>query len=84
MKTTRVKCGEWSVWNNNVELAESLFGPPGTQANRRWFYRYNTKFLQDWDPHQNWRRKGRTRLELVLYFRNSTDAAFFCLKQPQI
>lgn len=79
MKTTRVRCGEWSIHNSDVELAESMFGPGGTQAGRRWFYRYIDQHL-----HKEWRRKGRRcKIELVLYFRNSADATFFCLKKSQ-
>ena len=52
-----------------------LFGPGGTQADRRWFYRLL-------DAKQEWRRKGRyAKLNVVLYFRNSVDATFFALKK---
>lgn len=51
-----------------------MFGPCGTQADRRWFYR-----LLD-SP--DWRRKGRRAdMRLVLYFRNSVDATLFALKK---
>jgi hypothetical protein len=76
-KTTRVNCGRWHGQDLETGLATSMFGPPGTQANRSWFYRiYN-------DKHE-WRRVGRRScLHLVLYFRNSADATLFCLKKPQ-
>ena len=52
-----------------------MFGPGGTQADRRWFYRLL-------DTGQNWRRKEKfSRMDLVLYFRNSVDATFFALKK---
>ena len=73
MKNTRINCGTWSLSNNDVELATELFGPSGTQATRRWFYR----LLDD----REWRKKGRLDTRLVLYFRNSVDAAFFALKK---
>jgi hypothetical protein len=75
MKTTRINCGAWSINNNDVELASDMFGPGGTQADRRWFYRLL-------DTGQNWRRKEKfSRMDLVLYFRNSVDATFFALKK---
>jgi hypothetical protein len=75
MKTTRINCGPWSIDNADVELAEKLFGPGGTQADRRWFYRLL-------DTEQDWRRKGRyAKLNVVLYFRHSVDAVFFTLKK---
>ena len=81
MKTTRVNCGEigyrdtWEI--DAVATATEMFGPPGTQAGRRWFYR--VQFID-----QEWRRKGRTAgLKVLLYFRNSVDATFFCLKKSQ-
>jgi hypothetical protein len=75
MKTTKINCGAWSLSNHDVELATKLFGPGGTQADRRWFYRLL-------DTGQEWRRKGRyAKLNVVLYFRNSVDAVFFALKK---
>jgi hypothetical protein len=81
MKTIRVDAGKFgfqNFWNNNsVEIATDLFGPPGTQAGRRWFYR--VQFLS-----KEWRRKGRnSELKILLYFRNTADATFFCLKKSQ-
>jgi hypothetical protein len=73
MKTTRINCGFWTLGNNDVELATAMFGPSGTQADRRWFYR----LLDD----RAWRKKGRLDTQLVLYFRHSVDAAFFALKK---
>ncbi len=74
MKNTRINCGMWTIGNTDVELATDLFGPSGTQADRRWFYR-----LLD-SP--DWRRKGRRAdMRLVLYFRNSIDATLFALKK---
>lgn len=75
MKTTRVDCGQWTVHDNKIDLAESMFGKPGTQAGRSWFYRIQQ------DLETDWRRKGRrSNLRLLLYFRNSADAVFFTLK----
>jgi hypothetical protein len=81
MKTTRVNCGtirfndNWEV--DVVAAATEMFGPPGTQAGRRWFYRM--QFLNE-----EWRRKGRhSELKTLLYFRNSADATLFCLKKSQ-
>jgi len=81
MKSTRVDGGNLSFRNNwdidVVETATKMFGPPGTQAGRRWFYR--VQFLNE-----EWRRKGRKAdLKVLLYFRNSIDATFFCLKKSQ-
>jgi hypothetical protein len=46
-------------------------------AGRRWFYRIII-------PAAEWRRTGRNaKLKLMLYFRNSADATFFCLKKSQ-
>ena len=74
MKTTRINCGAWALTNHDVELATKLFGPGGTQADRRWFYR-----LLD-SP--DWAKKARNaEMRLVLYFRNSADATFFALKK---
>ena len=74
MKTVRIDCGRWSINNTDVDLATELFGAPGTQADRRWFYR-----LLDGPE---WRRKGRNAdLRIMLYFRNSVDATFFALKK---
>jgi hypothetical protein len=73
MKTTRINCGAWTLSNDDVEQAIKLFGPGGTQADRRWFYR----LLDD----REWRKKGRLDTQLVLYFRNSVDATFFALKK---
>ena len=74
MKTTRINCGAWSLINDDVELATKMFGPGGTQADRRWFYR-----LFD-SP--DWHKKPRaSKLDLVLYFRHSADATFFALKK---
>ena len=73
MKTTRINCGAWTLSNDDVEQATKLFGPGGTQADRRWFYR----LLDD----SEWRKKGRLDTQLVLYFRNSVDATFFALKK---
>jgi len=73
MKTTRINCGAWTLSNDDVEQATKLFGPGGTQADRRWFYR----LLDD----REWRKKGRLDTQLVLYFRNSVDAVFFALKK---
>jgi hypothetical protein len=74
MKNTRINCGVWTVRNDDVELATELFGPGGTQADRRWFYR-----LLD-SP--EWAKKARkAEMRLVLYFRNSADAVFFALKK---
>jgi len=81
MKTTRVDGGKIS-WADNWEMdavaeATKMFGPPGTQAGRRWFYR--VQFLNE-----EWRRVGRkSELKVLLYFRNSADATFFCLKKSQ-
>jgi len=75
MKTTRIHCGAWSINNTDVELATELFGPGGTQADRRWFYRLL-------DTKQEKRRKARqSRMDVVLYFRNTVDATFFALKK---
>ena len=75
MKTTRINCGIWSINNTDVELATELFGPGGTQADRRWFYRLL-------DTKQNWRRIAKySSMDVVLYFRNSVDATFFALKK---
>jgi hypothetical protein len=75
MKTTRIHCGAWSINNQDVELATELFGPGGTQTDRRWFYRLL-------DTEQDWRRKMKhSRMDLVLYFRNTVDATFFALKK---
>jgi hypothetical protein len=73
MKTTRINCGFYTLGNTDVELATAMFGPGGTQSNRRWFYR----LLDD----RAWRKKGRLDTQLVLYFRNSADATFFALKK---
>ena len=79
MKTTRVDVGKIS-WADNWEIdavaeATKMFGPPGTQAGRRWFYR--VQFLNE-----EWRRVGRkSELKVLLYFRNSADAVFFSLKK---
>ena len=81
MKTTRVDCGKIR-FNDNWEMdavasATEMFGPPGTQAGRHWFYRI--QFLN-----KEWRRKGRhSEPKVLLYFRNSADATFFCLKKSQ-
>ena len=72
MKTTRINCGAWTLSNNDVEQATKLFGPGGTQAERRWFYR----LLDD----REWRKKG-LNTQLVLYFCHSADATFFALKK---
>ena len=74
MKTTRINCGVWSLTNHDVELATKLFGPGGTQADRRWFYRLL-------DTEQEWRTGRYAKLNVVLYFRNSVDAVFFALKK---
>jgi hypothetical protein len=64
----------WSINNTDVELATELFGPGGTQADRRWFYRLLNS--------PDWASKARYNdMRLVLYFRNSVDAAFFALKK---
>jgi hypothetical protein len=81
MKSTRVNCGGISfrqTWEMDaVAAATEIFGPPGTQSGRRWFYR--VQFLNE-----EWRRKGRnSELKVLLYFRNSADATFFCLKKSQ-
>jgi hypothetical protein len=81
MKSTRVDSGELSFRNSwdidAVAVATEMFGPPGTQAGRRWFYR--VQFLN-----KEWRRKGRSaELKVLLYFRNSADATYFCLKKSQ-
>jgi len=76
MKTVRIDCGLYSYQNTDTEMATKLFGDPGTQPDRRWFYR-----LYD---NPDWRRKGRrSDMQLMLYFRNSADATFFCLKKSQ-
>ena len=55
MKSTRVDGGELSFrvsWDiDAVATATEMFGPPGTQAGRRWFYR--VQYLNE-----EWRRKG--------------------------
>jgi hypothetical protein len=62
--------------NRDIELATELFGPGGTQADRRWFYR-----LID-TGQSEWRGKRRiAHMNVVLYFRNSVDATFFALKK---
>ena len=81
MKTTRVNCGTINFDDNweigAVALATGMFGPPGTQSGRRWFYR--VQFIN-----KEWRRTGRKSvLKVLLYFRNSADATFFCLKKSQ-
>ena len=81
MKSTRVDSGKLSFRNSwdidSVAVATEMFGPPGTQAGRRWFYR--VQYLNE-----EWRRKGRSaELKVLLYFRNSADATFFCLKKSQ-
>lgn len=79
MKTTRVDGGKIS-WDDNWEMdavaeATKMFGPPGTQAGRHWFYR--VQFLNE-----EWRRVGRkSELKVLLYFRNTEDAVFFSLKK---
>jgi hypothetical protein len=87
MKTTRIDAGQYGFqdgfghggsykvsYNTSVELATELFGKPGTQAGRRWFYRM--QFLN-----KDWRRVGRkSELKILLYFRNTADAVFFSLK----
>lgn len=79
MKTTRVDGGKIS-WDDNWEMdavaeATKMFGPPGTQAGRHWFYR--VQFLN-----KEWRRVGRkSELKVLLYFRNTEDAVFFSLKK---
>ena len=81
MKTTRVDAGQigfrtnWEI--DPVATATEMFGPPGTQTGRRWFYR--VQFIN-----KEWRRIGRkSDLKVLLYFRNSADATFFCLKKSQ-
>jgi hypothetical protein len=75
MKTTRINGGIWSINNTDVELATELFGPGGTQADRRWFYRLL-------DTKQNWRRIAKySSMVVVLYFRHSADATFFALEK---
>jgi hypothetical protein len=82
MKSTRVDGGKFGFFDNRrendaVEIATKMFGPPGTQGGRRWFYR--VQFLNE-----EWRRKGRNaELKILLYFRNTADATFFCLKKSQ-
>ena len=79
MKSTRVDGGKIS-WTDDwkidvVESVTGMFGPPGTQAGRRWFYR--VQFLNE-----EWRRVGRkSELKVLLYFRNTQDAVFFSLKK---
>jgi hypothetical protein len=76
MKTTRIHCGAWSIDNTDVELATELFGPGGTQADRRWFYRLIDK------PNTQWRGQRHLKsMDMLLYFRNSADAVFFALKK---
>jgi hypothetical protein len=79
MKTTRVNGGDlnftddWEI--STVAEATKMFGPPGTQAGRRWFYR--VQFIN-----KEWRRIGRkSGLKVLLYFRNTEDAVFFSLKK---
>lgn len=81
IKTVRVNCGELNFTNDweidTVATATEMFGPPGTQSGRRWFYR--VQFLNE-----EWRRKGRKAgLKVLLYFRNTADATYFCLKKSQ-
>ena len=79
MKSTRVDGGKIS-WTDDwkvgvVATATEMFGRPGTQAGRRWFYR--VQFLNE-----EWRRVGRkSELKVLLYFRNTEDAVFFSLKK---
>lgn len=73
LKSTRVDCGVYRYYGRDCEIAESLFGTPGTGPGRKWFYR-----LYD---NPDWSRNSAD-MRLVLYFRNSADATYFLLKKP--
>ena len=76
MKTTRINCGTWTFYNRDIELATELFGPGGTQSDRRWFYRLIDR------PGTKWRgQRHLESMDMLVYFRNSVDANFFALKK---
>ena len=95
-KTTRLRfkyteddgASWWTAqdWTEEVEahqqLAHKLFGEPGTQCNRRWFWRVT----EEWFQHRigddkKYHTIPRRRLWYNMYFRNPKDATYFQLKQ---
>ena len=79
----------WHEINNVDQVDQSLdfarqeFGPSGTQAGRRWFYRIRDEIY--WGngniDKDIWRRYPRTRYWCDIYFRDPKDATWFQLKK---
>lgn len=77
----------WSTvdWSEDVSdrnlLATQLFGKPGTQCNRRWFWRITEEwyYIRVGDD-KKWHSLPRRRLWYNMYFRSPKDATYFQLK----
>ena len=82
----------WHEINNVDQVDQSLdfarqeFGPSGTQAGRRWFYRIRDEF--DWSEFgkttTKWRQVPRIRQWCDIYFRDPRDATWFSLKKDSL
>ena len=85
----RTRNSPWSTVNQTHDVDQALvfaereFGPGGTQAGRRWFYRIRDEIY--WGngniDKDIWRRYPRTRYWCDIYFRDPKDATWFQLKK---
>ncbi len=93
-KSTRVRVAqaEASDWWTapNIEFkkheliprAKDVFGEPGIQTGRRWFYKTNREYFYNRTPTLDggWVSVSRTRMFLDFYFKRPEDATWFQLK----
>ena len=73
---------QYWVVDEALELANREFGPGGTQAGRRWFYRIRDELVwKTEDNFKKWRRGSRIIQWCDIYFRDPKDATWFNLKK---
>ena len=88
----RTRNSPWPTVNQTHDVDQALvfaereFGPGGTQAGRRWFYRIRDEF--DWSEFgkttTKWRQVPRIRQWCDIYFRDPRDATWFSLKKDSL
>ena len=84
----RTQNSPWSTVNQTHDVDQALvfaereFGPGGTQAGRRWFYRIRDELVwKTEDNFEKWRRGSRIIQWCDIYFRDPKDATWFNLKK---
>lgn len=88
--SNRNRNSPWSTVNQTHGVDQALvfarqeFGPGGTQAGRRWFYRIRDEFEYVIEGDIKWKNVPRIRQWCDIYFRDPRDATWFNLKKNSL